>query len=173
MYSKIVDILPVPQTEIINTDEDMWSDIQKMLCIEFPDDYKEFINIYGFGSINKFLWVLSPFSENENLSYLKKFNDMKFAYQYMQKEFPLKYFMKYFDHENGLLPWGITDNGDELYWYIDNGKRSIVVMEARYAEIYKYDMELTEFIYKLLNKEIQCNAFPDDFFEENYYYETY
>lgn len=173
MYSKIVDILPVPQRENIITDENIWMDIQNKLCVEFPDDYKEFINIYGPGSINKFIWVFSPFTENENLSYLKKFNDMKFAYQYMQKEFPLRYSMKYFDHDDGLLPWGITDNGDELYWYCENGTRSIIVMEARYAKIYKYDMELTEFICKLLNKEIQCAAFPVDFFGEKYNYEIY
>lgn len=33
----------------------------------FPEDYKRFIDFHGEGGINEFLWILSPFSENENL----------------------------------------------------------------------------------------------------------
>lgn len=44
----------------------------KNLGMILPLDYKKFINKYGTGSINDFIWILNPFSENENLNLIKK-----------------------------------------------------------------------------------------------------
>lgn len=39
-----------------------WDIIENKMNFKFPQDYKEFIDIYGEGGINGFLWILSPFS---------------------------------------------------------------------------------------------------------------
>ena len=44
-----------------------WEEIEKKIGIIFPEDYNRFIDFHGEGGINEFLWILSPFSENENL----------------------------------------------------------------------------------------------------------
>lgn len=82
----------------------------------FPEDYKRFIDFHGEGGINEFLWILSPFSENENLNSIEKFNVMKDAYISMQSEFPEQFSFDFYNGKTGLFPWGITDNGDELFW---------------------------------------------------------
>lgn len=62
------------------------------------------------------MWILSPFSENENLNSIEKFNVMKDAYISMQSEFPEQFSFDFYNGKIGLFLWGITDNGDELFW---------------------------------------------------------
>lgn len=41
---------------------------------------------------------------------------MKDAYISMQSEFPEQFSFDFYNGKTGLFPWGITDNGDELFW---------------------------------------------------------
>ena len=89
---------------------------REKIGIIFPEDYKRFIDFHGEGGINEFLWILSPFSENENLNSIEKFNVIKDAYISMQSEFPEQFSFDFYNGKTGLFLWGITDNGDELFW---------------------------------------------------------
>ncbi len=53
-----------------------WEKVEDSYEIKFPNDYKSFIEYYGEGGINEFLWILSPFSEYENLNTIFKFNSI-------------------------------------------------------------------------------------------------
>lgn len=44
------------------------------------------------------------------------FNVMKDAYISMQSEFPEQFSFDFYNGKTGLFLWGITDNGDELFW---------------------------------------------------------
>ena len=47
---------------------------------------------------------------------------------------------------------------------------SIVVYESRYSKMNEYDLNISEFLVKVLNGELYCDIFPDDFvLEENYF----
>ena len=65
-----------------------WEKVEDSYEIKFPNDYKSFIEYYGEGGINEFLWILSPFSEYENLNTIFKFNEMREAYEIMKIDFP-------------------------------------------------------------------------------------
>lgn len=149
-----------------------WEEVEKKLGITFPEDYKIFIDSYGEGGINEFLWILSPFSENEYLNSIEKFKVMKDAYINMQSEFPEQFSFDFYNGKTGLFPWGITDNGDELFWNYKGDILELVVYESRYASNMSYIMSMEEFLCKLLRKEIICPIFPDDFILEKNYYET-
>lgn len=41
---------------------------------------------------------------------------MKDAYISMQSEFPEQFSFDFYNGKTGLFSWGITDNGDELFW---------------------------------------------------------
>ena len=79
----------------------------------------------------------------------------------MKDMFPGDFNYSIYPEEGGLLPWGYTDNGDELFFDLKN--EFIVVIETRYSDVYKYKMGMVEFLYKLFTKKIKCDAFPDDF----------
>lgn len=149
-----------------------WKEVEDQIGIVFPDDYKMFIDSYGEGGINGFLWILSPFCENENLNSIEKFKLMQDAYISMQSEFPEQFSFSFYNGERGLFPWGITDNGDELFWNFKDDTIEIVIFESRYVSSTNYIMGTEEFLCKLLKRELVCPIFPDDFIVESNYYET-
>ncbi|MDE7251360.1 MAG: SMI1/KNR4 family protein [Acetatifactor sp.] len=155
-----------------NNKKNLWEEVEKKIGITFPEDYKLFIDSYGEGGINEFLWILSPFSENENLNSIEQFKLMQDAYISMQREFPEQFSFDFYNGKSGLFPWGVTDNGDELFWNFNGDTLEIVVYESRYVSNMSYIMSMEEFLYKLLKKEIECPIFPDDFISESNYYET-
>lgn len=140
-----------------NAKKNAWEEIEKKIGIIFPEDYKRFIDFHGEGGINEFLWI---------------FNVMKDAYISMQSEFPEQFSFDFYNGKTGLFPWGITDNGDELFWNYKGDIVEIVVYESRYANNMSYIMSMEDFLCGLLSKEIVCPIFPDDFILEKNYYET-
>ena len=149
-----------------------WGDVETEMNIIFPEDYKEFINLYGGGGINEFLWILSPFSNSNNLNTKVRFKEIKEAYLVMKQEAPELCEYNFYNGEKGIFPWGITDNGDELYWNFTEEIVQIIVFASRYTEKKVYDMNMTEFLYYLLDKKIECSIFPDDFICNDNYYEV-
>lgn len=146
--------------------EKEWSQIQKKLGIFFPKDYIAFINYYGTGGMGDFLWFLTPFEEDENVNYKKRSSIMLDAYQESKIKFPEYYFYKLYPEKNGLLPFGYTDNGDELYWLTKGNAEQwhIVIYESRSPEFYYYSMGLAEFLCKMIKGEISCEIFESDIF---------
>ena len=107
-----------------NTNKLCWENLD----INYPSDYKQLVNGYGAFGIDEFVWIISPFSKND------LFNQKKAA-----------------ERENkGLIALGGTENSDELFWFVNNHYWSIIVYQARSDIYYKYDMELSKFLYKLI-----------------------
>ncbi len=148
-----------------------WYIIENKMNFKFPQDYKEFIDIYGEGGINGFLWILSPFSKYNHLNLVNKFHEMKNAYDYMKNEDSEQFFLKFYEGEYGIFPWAVTDNGDELYWNVKEDGIEIIIYASRYSDIGVFNMSTTEFLYKLLSKDLICLIFPDDFLIDSNYYE--
>ncbi|MEW4454582.1 SMI1/KNR4 family protein [Bremerella sp. JC817] len=53
-FSKLV----VPPSEPMYTNED-WQQVERSLGIELPKDYKQFISVYGSGTLQSFLHILN------------------------------------------------------------------------------------------------------------------
>lgn len=70
------------------------------------------------------------------------------------------------------MPWGYTENGDEMFWLINDNIEDwlIIAYESRSSKFYSYEMSFVEFIYKLITKKLVCDIFPQDFFEEEIKY---
>jgi len=171
MYlEKLKTILKVPGKTYNIGNHQGWLEFEKNLDIKFPSEFVQFIETYGTGSINSFLWILTPYESNQNINIFHKAEIMRESYNYMKDMFPEDFSYSIYPDEGGLLPWGYTDNGDELYFNLNND--TIVIMEARYSEFYEYEMGMIEFLYKLFVKEIKCNAFPEDFINGSIEYDS-
>lgn len=164
-------MIPMPKKPKQAHSLKQWDSIERTINFKLPLSYKKFVNLYGGGGINSFLWILSPFVSNENLNLLKKKEEMKQAYDYMQSSEPNSFEYKFYDGKEGIFPWGITDNGDELYWNITDREITILVYEGRYIQGYEYSLDFEEFLCGLLDNKIICEAFPDDWLEQETYFE--
>lgn len=162
---KLLEILSPPVSPHNIGNKQAWEDFINTLGTELPSDYKKFIETYGTGGIDNFIWILTPFVNDENVNFLKRKKDISEAYLQLKHDFPEYYKHNIFPVNGGLLPWAFTDNGDELYWLTegepDNWK--IVVYETRSFENYMYSLTMTQFLYRILMKDLICDAFPDDF----------
>ena len=149
-----------------------WEIIENENNIVFPEDYKWFLENYGPGSINGFLWVFSPICNNLNLNSFEQYKTMKNSYEFMVNNKLIECEYCFYDNGIGLFPWGITDNGDELYWNYMNEVTEIVVLSSRYADIFSCKLNMTDFLTGLLTKKTECNLFPEDFVLDNNYYDS-
>lgn len=148
-----------------------WKDVENEYNIVFPEDYKWFLQTYGVGSINDFLWVFSPICDNLNLNSFEQFKRMKNSYEIMKSDKLIELEYSFYNKGVGLFPWGITDNGDELYLNYLNDRIEIVVLASRYTDVMSFEMNITDFLSGVLTKEIECAIFPDDFvLKNNFYY---
>ena len=133
-----------------------WEKVEDSYEIKFPNDYKSFIEYYGEGGINEFLWILSPFSEYENLNTIFKFNEMREAYELMKIDFPKMCEFEFWRNGNK------EDKDDSV---------EIVIFSSRYSEKQIFSCSMSEFLVDLLEKKKECSIFPNDFIRQENYYE--
>lgn len=158
-------ILTPPEKPNNIGNEARWKDFFSVLGTELPPDYIKFIQTYGTGGVDNFLWILTPFVNDENVNFTVRQKEISDAYIQSKTSFPQYYKHNIYPQIGGLLPWGYTDNGDELYW-LTTGKPDewkVVVYESRSHINYTYSLRMVDFLFGLITKELVCEAFPDDF----------
>ncbi len=146
-----------------------WPSVELRLGIKLPEDYKKFVACYGTGAVDNFLWVLNPFSQNENLNLIKQAKAQLDAQRQLSEEFGIKCPYALYPDENGLFPWAISDNGDVLYWLCKGPPSSwlIVVNESRGPRWREYKISTCQFLAALVARELVVDVFPEDFPSES------
>ncbi|MFB4392841.1 MULTISPECIES: hypothetical protein [unclassified Pseudomonas] len=69
MIKELIKILPPPSQR--DASGIVWGEAEKETGAQFPKDFKAFVEVYGGGLIDGFVWVLNPFSNNSNISFKK------------------------------------------------------------------------------------------------------
>jgi len=155
-----------------NSDND-WKVAEENLGVTLPSDYKGFIDHYGPGSIDGFIFILSPFSTNSHLNLLNKMQVLEKSARISRQSFGKNLMPPLFPDKNGFIPFGYTENGDGLYWKVDGSPESwkVNVFESRTIIRQEFGMTMTVFLKGLIENGIYVNAFPDDgiFQTMNYY----
>lgn len=135
--------------------------------LPFPSDYIEFINEYGSGRIADFIVIFNPFSKNEDVNFFEQYKIILEDFNYLIESDKDYYNYQLYPKDNGLIPLGVTDNGDYLFWVVNSRDNSelwtVAVIAARSPEVEYFDGGLTYFLEGLLNNKIKCKSFPDKF----------
>jgi hypothetical protein len=141
---------------------DDWDSVEDQLRTKLPEDYKGFIQSFGTGTINEFLCVLNPFSANQCVNLLVQIHIVLDAFQTSKTGFPQYYEDEVYPAPGGLLPFGITDNGEILYWKTSGIPENwtIVVYESRGPKHFCYDGGMEEFLSCMLTGAITCDVLP-------------
>ncbi|MBX3439683.1 MAG: SMI1/KNR4 family protein [Planctomycetaceae bacterium] len=162
-------VMQPPESPFETPNEDGWEFVEARLGFALPDDYKKFINCYGTGAVDRFLWVLNPFSENKHLNLFESSGIQLQTLRQLRDEFGEHIPYAVFPNPNGIFPWAITDNGDVLYWVCDGLPSNwlIVVNESRGPRWREYGLTTTDFLTKVITKELFVDVFPEDFPSES------
>lgn len=141
-----------------------WAGVEGRMGTALPNDYKEFIDAYGSGQIGGFIWVFNPFSINENLNLEKQAIRQATVLDELRSYGEVVPYES-FPSVGGILPFGITDNGDVLFWQTGGNPNdwTVLVNEARSPEWEVFSSSLTRFLAEILSRKVVCRAFPKKF----------
>jgi hypothetical protein len=131
-----------------------WQEVQARVGVSLPSDYKSFIETYGVGLIERFMFVLHPTCANPHMSLEVQMRVRLDALREMRRAQPVT-----------LIPWLITDNGDVGYWLVDGEPDdwSVVVHDSAIAVDEHFALSMSEFLYGVLTRQLVSSALPDDF----------
>ncbi|MEU5384388.1 SMI1/KNR4 family protein [Kitasatospora cineracea] len=143
-----------------------WDVVQHQLGTDLPSDYKTFIDTYGGGYVDTYLWVLEPGCANEFYDLIHADEERAEANQQLwdggeKKPAELE------GTDARLIPWASTDNGEFLYWLARPGKDpdewTVMVNEARGPWWEHLDMGFTQFLAAALSGDIRSEILSDSF----------
>lgn len=163
-FELLTKILPPPSSPVDLPSEKDWKRVDAVLGT-VPADYRTFVSIYGTGQIDQFIWILNPASANEYLNLVSGGRANLKALAESKGEFPETFTMSLFPNEEGFLPFGITDNGDTLYWVTGGApdEWTVAVMGPRAPETFHFRGGVVDFLLAVLNRRVICDRFPNDF----------
>jgi len=157
--NRLGQILAVPQHVSERPSNEDWLEVESNWCI-LPEDFKTFVTQYGTGKVDGFVWLFNPASRNQNLNLARQIERQLATL----KEAALPG-VALFPANGGILPFGITDNGDLLAWRVQGSPDTwgVVVVDSRAPKYQSFDMPFSRFLAGILKKELVCTIFPPDF----------
>jgi SMI1-KNR4 cell-wall len=157
-------VMPAPGAPFEVPSADAWASIEQRIGATLPKDYKQFIEIYGSGQIAKFIWIFNPFSLNENLNLEKQIETQSQVLSELEGHGE-KVPYKSFPVPGGVLPFGVTDNGDLMFWETigDSSVWPVLINESRAPEWETFDMPMSKFLARILAGKLKPNIFPKNF----------
>jgi hypothetical protein len=130
-----------------------------------PEDYKDYLRTYGTGCVADFIWIMNPSASNPNLNLLTHGERRLAAYREIRGDEGAEFPYRLFPEPGGLLPFGLTDNGDTLFWRTLGSPEdwTVVVSEARVPQYEEFALCTTAFLVAILRSAVRPASFPDDF----------
>ncbi|NIF19822.1 SMI1/KNR4 family protein [Pantoea sp. Cy-639] len=135
--------------------------------MQFPRDFIEFITKYGTGRIADFILIFNPFSANEEVNFFRQKELILQDFRELIDSDSDYYSCKLYPETNGLVPVGVTDNGDYIFW-VSNSKAesdewTTAIIPARSPDVEYFDSDLTTLLERVLSKSIKCDSLLDEF----------
>jgi hypothetical protein len=169
---KLMKLVPPPTMPVAPGSSDAWKEVEEELGTPLPQDFKDYIKIYGAGQWADFFGILDPFYKWKSPSAFKnwkEWRDKQFeGYKELQKDYPedIAPFSVYPD-AGGLLGFGYHDNGGTLCWQTigEPDLWRIVCLDGELSSRYDtFDVTLTGFLEGLMEERISPKTFAPDFF---------
>lgn len=158
-------LMPPPPNAIDPPGVKVWSDVEGFLGVSLPSAYKEFLNVYGSGCINEFIWIFNPASKNKNIELLYQIRirldalrDLKFQGECLPYNL--------YPEVDGAIPFAATDNGDLLFFKpVAKSSYFIVFNEARSPVCEEVNLTWSNFIVHLVSGKINSKILPLNLFK--------
>ncbi|MHC5311011.1 hypothetical protein ACYSNM_13290 [Myroides sp. LJL116] len=119
-------------------------------------DYVDFVNYFGVGKIDDFIWILSPIISDESDNIYKRKSDLLESLNYDTYISNDVYLLEMLNNPT-MNVLGMSENGDYIL-SVENGKTFIIiVIESRFSEYEVYEFDFIEFVCKFLLNELDTN----------------
>jgi len=170
----VTKVIPPPEHPVETGSSAEWSKIEQELNLSLPSDYKSYIARYGSGCIGGLLWPLNPFAANPNINLMQQFKGTLDALRSLRDRFGEELPYQLYPERGGLFPWGLTDNGDSLYWLTEGGPEGwpVVVNAGREPRYERYNLPMTEFLACLVEGTFRSEIVPSDFIDAHHLFKV-
>ncbi|MGW2111878.1 SMI1/KNR4 family protein [Streptomyces sp. NPDC001948] len=128
-----------------------WASVEARLGTALPGDYKELIELFGYGDFDDYLGLLIPDGPPGSLD-LVEFNEF---WARAAAEDGVEPWAPYRLHPTpgGLLQWASTEQQTSFYWLTEGSSPDrwpILVTGDDYSEWNRFDVSTAEFVHRLL-----------------------
>ena len=138
-----------------------WAAARAKLGLELPADYRALIDRYGAGTFDDELSVFAPGHPNEHLDLLRQADRQLWGLRYLRDQFGTELPFEPEPVAGGLIPWGVTLNGDVLHWHVtepdDPAAWTVAVQEPRGPDWARFEQGAVEFLADVFSRRV---AFP-------------
>jgi hypothetical protein len=159
----LLTILKTPATPHESGTAEGWGDVGRRIGEVPPGDYMKFIELYGTGTIADWLTVLNPFAANRHQNLFVAGFEFLAALREIKGQFLEEVPFPLFYEPQGLLPWGISIDGDIFCWSTRglSGHWTVTVI-GRHTGNEEFPMPMTQFLFEALSGRVRPRCFPSD-----------
>jgi len=165
--SRLVQISPPPQNPVETGSIKAWERIEERLGVALPEDYKEFIDLYGSGKFENSIVPFNPFAASEYLNLLQSLDihhqSNRFAQGLTSSPWSAVSPFDLYPALDGLLPWGTMGNFKEgFFWQVCGppDQWPTIYYDLKNGEYEVWKFQFSEFLVKLFLGEIQSVLMP-------------
>jgi hypothetical protein len=173
----LLHVLPRPTHPVETMDERDWELYELVTGITLPEDYKAYLSVYGTGLVGGVITPYNPFCRRSLWKPSYKCRDwmrqalgiQEFKRKFGEATFPYPLYPQ----TGGVLPWGGTDDGDQLFW-LTNGEPNmwtVLINEVRSPNFEAFDYSMTGFLRAWIDGEIQSDIIPYDAIDHDLLFE--
>ena len=159
-------LLPEPSQPVDAPRSADWAAFESRLGLRLPDDYKRYLERYGSGVVDRFLWVLNPFSTNPNIRFPDASEQQLSILRWIREQGTEALPYPVYPEPGGVLLWAESANGDCFYWITSNGSPDewpVTVNEARAPKWRDHPGPMTALLGDLLDGTVRIDFFPSNF----------
>jgi SMI1-KNR4 cell-wall len=146
VFDRLVVIAPPPVDPVTSRGD--WSVAEARAGVSLPADYRRLIGLYGCGIFGGEVWLCSPFAANPNIELVEDGRDLLNGDRDVRQLDPEDFPYPLFPEPGGLLPWGRTHGGDNLYWRTGPGpdEWTVVANGSRSADFAEFPGGVAAFL---------------------------
>jgi hypothetical protein len=147
----LIELMPPPEDAGEQID---WRAVEDAWGTSFPDDYRDFMAVYGSGSINGYLFIGAPYDPAPEDHYTMSLTELSAVVPYAN-EFTDEQ-QSVYPEPNGLISWMTNSQSDHAFWRVDGnnpGKWSTVVLSRGSVSWLEFDLGMADFLLKLLTAD--------------------
>lgn len=136
-----------------------WEPIEAELGTILPQDYKDFVRLYGEGQFMEFLGIHVPRFWSPYVRLVPQVRSAAQVFASFEEDLPYPLWPS----PGGLLAFGKTDFGDYLFWLTRGSPEDwpVVVWGRGLQEFEVFDRSLTDFLAGVATGEIDPKDFPE------------
>ncbi len=169
----LIQVLPPPAAPMETGPADpmeamkAWTEFFERIGIRLPNDYQQFVRTYGTGSVNEHIHVFNPFTKNEHVNLLNQIPRNLSAFREIKGEFPEAVPFPLLYEPGGLLPWGVSIDGDVYCWLttgLEGAWKTVVI--CRHSQAEQFSCSMTDFLAGAITGAVESYSILEDFVPE-------